>query len=218
MHSSSLRDSDFQIIADGTSVELCHYFSGYSNTKRLGLFAPNRLEGVGAITLVMAHVTAFYNTYRANNEEFFAYPDYFTFQSLEPKAIYSLFDIWPDHKSVAVSTDSVERLNAITDRAINILLVPAGASTAHDFERQQLAAATRLIDTCYIYSEDGTLTDPDLVIRCNTDPFDKWIESVFNSIPGGEAAAKTWRSAHNKEDTIEQSFRRIGLQEALTLL
>ncbi|MBT7550278.1 MAG: hypothetical protein HN611_16535, partial [Gemmatimonadetes bacterium] len=74
------------------------------------------------------------------------------------------------------------------------------------------------IDTCYIYSEDGTLTDPDLVIRCNTDPFDKWIESVFNSIPGGEAAAKTWRSAHNKEDTIEQSFRRIGLQEALTLL
>ena len=49
-------------------------------------------------------------------------------------------------------------------------------------------------------------------------PFDKWIESVFNSIPGGEAAAKTWRSAHNKEDTIEQSFRRIGLQEALALL
>jgi hypothetical protein len=64
MHSSSLRDSDFQIIADGTSVELCHYFSGYSNTKRLGLFAPNRLEGVGAITLVMAHVTAFYSNPR----------------------------------------------------------------------------------------------------------------------------------------------------------
>ena len=218
MHSSSLRDCDFQIIANGTSVELDHYFYGYSNTKRLGLFAPNRIEGVGAITLVMAHVTAFYNTYRSNNKEFFAYPDYFTFQSLQPKAAYSQFDIWPDHKNVTAGTNSVERLNAITDRAINILLVPAGAATAHDFERQQLAAATRLIDTCYIYSEDGTLTDPDLVIRCNTDPFDKWIESVFNSIPDGEAAAKTWRSAHNKEDTIEQSFRRIGLQEALALL
>ena len=117
------------------------YFQGYSNTRRLGLLAPNRFEGVGAVNLIMAHVTAFYNTYRATGEEFFAYPDYFTFQSREPMAAYGQFDIWPDHKSVLVGHDPIDRLNAITDRAINILLVPEGSSTPREFQRQQLAAA-----------------------------------------------------------------------------
>ena len=37
-----------------------------------------------------------------------------------------MFDIWPAHKDVLVGTDAVERLNAITDRGVNILLVPDG--------------------------------------------------------------------------------------------
>ena len=37
-----------------------------------------------------------------------------------------MFDIWPEHKDVLVGTDAVERLNAITDRGVNILLVPDG--------------------------------------------------------------------------------------------
>ena len=39
-----------------------------------------------------------------------------------------MFDIWPEHKDVLVGTDAVERLNAITDRGVNILLVPDGPS------------------------------------------------------------------------------------------
>ena len=218
MHSSKLRDSDFEIIADGASVELADYFLNYTNTKRLGLFAPNRTQGVGAISLVMAHVTAFYNTYRAIAEDFFAYPDYFTFQILEPMATYSQFDIWPEHKNVAVGTDPVEQLNAITDRAINILLVPEGPSTAHAFERQQLAAADRLIDTCYVYSADGSLADPDLVIRCKNDPFSDWAHSVFKAIPGSEGQAAKWQAEQEGRGFIEQSFRRISVQEALALL
>lgn len=218
MHSSKLRDSDFQITANGSSIALADYFRDYANTNRLGLLAPNRSEGVGAITLVMAHVTAFYNTYRAVSQDFFAYPDYYTFQSLTPKAAYSQFDIWPDHKSVTVSTDPSERLNAITDRAINILLVPAGSATTHEFDRQQPAAANRLIDTCYLYSPDGTIENPDLTIRCKTDPFANWIHSVFKSIPAGEQAAAEWQAAQGQDQFIEQSFRRISLQEALALL
>ncbi len=215
MHSSELRDDDFAIESGGAPVSLADFFNGHTSTRRLGLLTPQRTEGVGAVALVMAHVTAFYNTYRAAGGDFFAYPDFFTFQSREPVAAYSMFDIWPNHKNVRVGDNPVDRLNAITDRAVNILLVPAGASAEHDFQRQQLASAARLIDTCYLYSPAGTVEDPDLVIRCAADPIAAWCRSVIDSLPEAE------RSAHalpDPGDTIEQSFRRIALDEALSLL
>ncbi len=218
MHSSELRDSDFEVIAAGRPVVPNALFQGHTSTRRLGLLAPNRFEGVGAINLIMAHVTAFYNTYRATGEAFFAYPDYFTFQSRAPVAGYGQFDIWPDHKSVLVGHDPMDRLNAITDRAINILLVPEGPPTAREFQRQQLASATRLIDACYLYSPSGAVADPDLVIRCKAAPFASWIRSVFDSIPGGEATAAEWLAEHHQSDILEQSFRRISLDEALSLI
>ena len=215
MHSSELRDGDFAIEADGTPVPLADYFPGYTNTKRLGLLAPGRIEGVGAIALVMAHVTAFYNTYRAAGGDFFAYPDYFTFQSRQPLAAYGMFDIWPDHKSVLVDADPRARLNAITDRAVNILLVPESDSSAHEFQRQQLASAARLIDTCYLYSPTGQVSDPDLTIRCNANPIAEWGQSVLDSLPEEEQAD---HALPDPGETIEQSFRRIPLDEALSLL
>jgi hypothetical protein len=230
MHSSTLGDSDFEIIASGHPVALAEYFRGFTNTKRLGVLAPNRLEGIGAINLIMAHVTAFYNTYRATGEDFFAYPDNFTFQSREPKAAYGMFDIWPDHKDVLVGTDAVERLNAITDRGVNILLVPDGPSAElrtsassvesskppapREYQRQQIAAAERLIETCYAYSATGAVADPDLVIRCPADPLADWCQNVCDSVPDGECEGN-W---HGQGPVLEQSFRRISRQEALARL
>ena len=214
MHSSTLGDSDFSIIASGQPVALAEYFCGFTNTKRLGVLAPNRLEGVGAVSLIMAHVTAFYNTYRATGEDFFAYPDNFTFQSREPKAAYGMFDIWPEHKDVLVGTDAVERLNAITDRGVNILLVPDGPPTPSEYQRQQLASAERLIEICYAYSATGAVADPDLVIRCPADPLAAWCKSVCDSVPDGEGG-ESWQG---QGPVLEQSFRRISRQEALARL
>ena len=214
MHSSKLGDSDFEMIARGHPVALAEYFRGFTNTKRLGLLAPNGLEGVGAVNLVMAHVTAFYNTYRATGEDFFAYPDYFTFQSRTPKAAYGMFDIWPEHKDVLVGTDAAERLNAITDRGVNILLVPDGPPTPREYQRQQLASAERLIETCYAYSATGAVADPDLVIRGPVDPLAAWCQSVCGSVPDGERG-EGW---HGQGPVLEQSFRRISRQDALARL
>lgn len=214
MHSSKLGDSDFEILVSGHPVALAEYFCGFTNTKRLGVLAPNRLEGVGAVSLIMAHVTAFYNTYRATGEDFFAYPDNFTFQSREPKAAYGMFDIWPEHKDVLVGTDAVERLNAITDRGVNILLVPDGPPAPHEYQRQQLASAERLIETCYAYSATGEVADPDLVIRCPADPLASWCQSVSDSVPDGEGE-EGWQG---QGPVLEQSFRRISRQDALARL
>ena len=214
MHSSKLGDSDFEMIARGHPVALAEYFRGFTNTKRLGLLAPNGLEGVGAVNLVMAHVTAFYNAYRATGEDFFAYPDYFTFQSRTPKAAYGMFDIWPEHKDVLVGTDAAERLNAITDRGVNILLVPDGPPTPREYQRQQLASAERLIETCYAYSATGAVADPDLVIRGPVDPLAAWCQNVCDSVPDGERG-EGW---HGQGPVLEQSFRRISRQDALARL
>ena len=212
MHSSKLRDGDFEMVVRGRPVALAEYFRGFTNTKRLGLLAPNRLEGVGAVNLVMAHATAFYNAYRALGEDFFAYPDYFTFQSREPKAAYGMFDIWPAHKDVLVGAAAAERLNAITDRAVNILLVPDSPPAPHEYQRQQVAAAERLIETCYAYSATGAVADPDVVIRCPADPLVAWCQSVAESV-ADNGCGKGWHGP-----VLEQSFRRISRQDALARL
>ncbi|MDE2741720.1 MAG: hypothetical protein OXI58_09045 [Gemmatimonadota bacterium] len=214
MHSSTLGDSDFEILVSGQPVALAEYFRGFTNTKRLGVLAPNRLEGIGAVNLIMAHVTAFYNTYRATGEDFFAYPDNFTFQSREPKAAYGMFDIWPEHKDVLVGTDAVERLNAITDRGVNILLVPDGPPAPREYQRQQVAASERLIETCYAYSATGAVADPDLVIRCPVDPLADWCQRVCDSVSDSERE-EGWQG---QGPVLEQSFRRISRQEALARL
>ena len=218
MHSSKLRDSDFQIINGKQIISPAKYFNGFTNTKRLGLLTPNGIEGIGAITLVMAYITAFYNTYRASGNKFFAYPDYYTFQSRVPKATYGMFDIWPDHKSVIVGTDPIDSLNAITDSAINILFFPVNSPTPRNYQPQQKASATRLIDTCYLYSPDGKITNSDFSIRCNLILFNDWIENLFDSIPHGKDAFIKWKSTHDQEQIIEQSFRRITLEKALSLI
>lgn len=221
MHSSeALRGSQFEILSNGDRIEHSEFFSAISTTTRLGVLTPSRFEAAGAINLIMAHVTAFYDCYRTTNESFFTYPDYFTFQSLKPKASYSMFDIWPDHKSVVVPNGSGDRLDGITDRAVNILLVPEGQPSERNYERLQLAAAKRLIHTCYLYSADGAVRSPDLIIRCTKEPFTDWVRSMFTSVPeeAGKEATECWEKNCSTAELIEQSFRRINLKEALQLL
>ncbi|MDP7131889.1 MAG: hypothetical protein QF437_15435, partial [Planctomycetota bacterium] len=88
------------------------FFAGFANTDRLGLFTPDRFEGAGAVTLVMAYVTAFYDRYRESGSEFFAYPDFFTFQREAPCADYCMFDIWPYHKNVHIPPDAQQTAEA----------------------------------------------------------------------------------------------------------
>ena len=236
MHGAKLRDTDFEITVNGNLLPLADYFSDHADTTRLGIVAPNRFEGVGATNLIMAHVTAFYDCYRAVSEDFFAYPDYFSFQTIEPLARYGMFDISPAHKNVLIGDNYRAQLSAITDRAINILLVPEGPSadlhrssrphappggwSAREYDELQLAAAERLIDACYAYSASGSVQDPDVVIRCKNEPLAEWAEAVINSVDDdqSQAAAAEWKAAHSNSETLEQTYRRISLQEALMLI
>jgi hypothetical protein len=216
-----LRGTDFEIIVDGRPRAHDSFFRGFSRNRRLGLLAPQRTDGAGAINLVMAHVTAFYDDYRADGGEFFVYPDFFAFQHEKPLARYAMFDIWPDHKLVCVDPQPTETLRAVTDRAVNILLLPDGKPTEHEINDVALASARRNIDQCYVYAPGGHARDADVTIRCNRSPFDEWVTHMFDSLEPDSAAQQRkteWLAGCDGQKVLEQSFRRVNLDEALTLL
>jgi len=123
MHSSNLRGTDFKIVKRGDAVTHAEFFSSVRETGRVGIVIPHRLEGNGAITLIMAHVTAFYDRYRERGTKFYAYSDFITFQRETPCADYCECDTWPYHKNVHVSQGVQQTAEVITERGVTVLVV-----------------------------------------------------------------------------------------------
>ncbi len=223
MHSSDvLRGETFQIESAGRSVPHSEFFADFTATRRLGVVAPRRIDGAGAMGMVIAGVTAFYDGYRARGGDFFTYPDFYAFvPNDKPAPSYGMFDIWPDHKVVQAGPDPLDTLWAIADRAINILLIPDGEAKDNVYDDMAPSAALRYIDTCYAYSFDGPVRDADVTIRFPTDPMLRWVTMMFDSVAdeGDMAADKAaWleRNAHGSH--LTQSYRRIDVDMALRML
>ncbi len=217
MHSSHLRGTDFSLTYRGESVSHARFFADFQITERVGLLAPDRFDGLGAVVLVMAYVTAFYDRYRETGEEFFGYPDFFTFQQSEPVANYSMFDIWPHHKNVRVSEDRNQRAASIADREVSILLLPEGHITEVAIEPVGIESLRRNIRRCFVYAASGCLTDPDLVVACAESNLTDWAREVLGSAP--ESAADTvrnkWEKILESDRFPEQMFREVSLDEAI---
>ena len=223
MHSSNLRGTDFEIFLDNQSVTHADFFADFSNLTRVGIVSPNGTDGAGATALIMAFVTAFYDTYRTKGGDFFAYPAYYTFQHVRPLASYTMLDIWPKHKDVYVEQNPVDLLNTINDRAINILLLPDGEPTNPSYEQPQIEAALRTVQNCYLYSADGVMPDPTLKITINSRPVVEWTELIFNDhdyqpIPEFADQKAAWAALHGSAQSLTQTFRQITPDEALTRL
>lgn len=217
MHSSTLRGTDFRIEWRGKSVTHAEFFSLLRETDRVGIVAPRRFEGIGAITLIMAHVTAFYDRYREHGSEFFAYPDFFTFQRDTPCADYGMFDIWPNHKNVHVSQEAQQTVEAITDRGVTVLLVPDEETRDTTIAPVEAESARRNIKRCFAYSETGTALSSDVVVECQSDLLRRFALAVFDSVPADDVLHKRreqWIEG-SSAGTLRQSFRQIDLKEAL---
>jgi hypothetical protein len=219
MHSSFLRGSDFRITHRREEVSHARFFGDLSTTDRVGVFAPGGIDGLGACLLLLAHTTAFYDRYRATGDEFFAYPDYFTFQRRTPTASYSMLDVWPGHKDVPVADDAGETLDAILDRAINVLVVPAGTAGAAEFAPVQMASARRTIRRCYTYSATGSAEQPTLAVACGRAEPAEWARAVIDSLPPDDSAVRShWLRVVAGGSIPEQSFSEVSLEQALALI
>ena len=222
MHSTAVfASTDFDIVDRGQATTHARYFSGFARTERLGLFAPDGCEGAGATLLIMACVTAFYDRYREEGGDFFAYPDFFSFQRRQPPASYGMFDIWPGHKDVPVPGGANETAAAITDRGVGILLLPDRPPRNNEFHRVQMASLERNVKRCLLYSEEGQVGEPTLeVATSKAESIRDWAERMFDSVEGdAEWQGRRERFLDSMPlDGARQSFREISLEQAHPLL
>ena len=234
MHSTVLRGTDFDITVGGRPEAHGDYFRAFDRKGRLGVVAPRRIDGAGAINLIMAYVTAFYDDYRRDGDAFFAYPDFFVFQQMAPLANYCMFDIWPEYKLIYVGppgatgpagtgeapgpADATAMLSALTNHGVQILLVPDVASPEHAFHKVALASARRCIERCYAYDFTGQAAGADVVIASRQSALlREWAGNMFDSVSSDDAVegrARAWLAA-SRGERLEQSFRRIDLDDAL---
>ena len=212
MHSSILRGSDFHLSWAGREVSHQDFFREHTRQTRVGLLAPDGTEGIGAVTLAMACVTAFYDGFRTVGGEFFAYPDFFTFQRRQRLASYGSFDFWPD-KDVRVADDRNATIAAIADRAIDVLLVPDGPTTEQPYGPVQDERIRRTLKRCFVYSRHGEVADADLLIRCAVEPFSTYAANVLRSV---DEPMPGWSvNQYGKTPVLAQSFRETGIDDAL---
>ena len=219
MHSSKLRDTDFVLTRDNTRASFTELLGDFQITRRVGVICPEPLDALGAATLLMTCVTAFYDGYRAAAEPFFAYPDFYTLQSRAPVADYGMFDIWPMHKNVLVEAEALT--DAITDRAIDTLILPEDWAGVGDLHPVQQAALQRTLRCAFLYARSGSVDGAgsedtaDITIRCQREPIESWANRAINSISDHEPTQ--WAQPVAAQ-CLEQSFRQLAVADVLSRL
>jgi hypothetical protein len=223
MHSSeALAATDFHYRRADESCAKENVMPDISIPDRLGVVIRDPFGGIGAATFVLSCVTAFYDEYRTEGDDFYVYPDYFTFQSEERLVDYLWFYIWPDHKNVQTGREAEAVLQAINDRGINFLLVPDEPTGDPDLEAMTRASFEQRIDGCYLYAPDGQLDGDSFSISLPRDPTWEWIQKTLNTIGDENNDLQTrrereWR-VRVENGTLTQEFRRITPENALRYL
>lgn len=228
MHSTDvLQGGAFEIEVDGCRVDHALLFQQWTVRDRLAVYAPGRVECAGAVNLLMAHVTAFYDAYRRAGEPFFAYPDFFVFYRDGAPPACHMLDVYPNHKVVRVGGEAIDVLRAATDRGVGVLLVPdverepSWTPSDSDVDRLAMASARRTIGSCYAYRLDGQPRDADMTVTVDAEPMIDWLKPLFDSVaddPTAVACADRWLADHPRDARLAQGCRRITLDEAIALL
>jgi hypothetical protein len=214
MHSSrELRSSSFEIDVAGRSARIEEVFESFDEHDRLGLVLSRPFGAVGASALITATITAFYDIQRARGPDFFIYPDYYLFHVGERHGDHRKLDVWPPHKEVVVAGEPEEVLEAIVDRAITRLVVEDGEPGEPSLDREGLASAHARIVTCLAYSPSGRVADGDVRIASNA-----VTEGYVDAILDAEPRIKLSREELVEDGVPVETYRRIGLDEALALL
>lgn len=218
MHTSEdLAASDFDYWSEGQLVSRSSVMPSITPTTRVGVVIGAASEGLDAGNFVLSCVTAFYDRLREAHDDYFEYPGYYTFQINTDPADYRMLDIYPDHKNVVVEPKTEKLVQSITDRAIDILLVPnnnTGSSELADITRR---SAERQINYCYQYAGTEQLDEFDFSIGLPRHLVEDWYEATIDSVDEPSVNNRqTVVDAYNEQ--ITQRFRWIGLENALASL
>jgi hypothetical protein len=216
MHTThDLTSETFEYRRHGAPVDRDEVMPSLAIDGRLGVVTADPADGLGAGNFVLACVTAFYDGLSARSDDFYAYPDYYTFQASPDPLDYLEFDVWPDHKNVAVDRGPEPVLRAVNDRAITVLLVPDVPATDPDLEDVTRRSAERRIDACYLYAPDGDLTSADFSIRLPWETVGPWYRET---VAAAGVDPGRFTPADPDDASLTQQFRELDLEDALRRL
>jgi hypothetical protein len=235
----------FRIELAGRAARLEDVFEGFGEHDRLGLVMRRPCGAVGASALIAAAITAFYDIQRSRATDFFIYPDYYLFHVGGPLGDHARLDVWPSRKEVVVEDDPARILEAIDDRAISRLLVEDGPRGDAELDAEAVASARARVSTCLAYSASGRVGEGDVRIASN-EVVEGYVTAVLDpdarmerlrsqgkagaqradaiAVRAGEVPAEVRREIMSArtgliEDGLPvETYRRIGLDEALALL
>jgi hypothetical protein len=243
MHTSRELTSDsFAIALDGQPAGLDDVLPGFGERDRLGIVLRHPCGAVGASTLLLAAITAFYDRQRARGEDFYIYPDYFLFHVDGPLGDHSMLDVFPAHKEVVVPDDGEVLLEAINDRGITWLLVEDREPVPPELRRETLASARSRLAGALAYSPGGrveggdvriagndltesyvnAVLDPEALIESIDDPEDPYAAALARraiEVTSAERARiRAERERLREHDRPVETYRRLTLDEALAAL
>lgn len=131
-----------------------------------------------------------------------------------------MFDIWPNHKNVHVPNDAQQTAEAITGRAVNVLLFPDNDAREVSISPVERESARRNVQHCFAYSGSGTAASSDLVIECRRELLRNYALSVLDSVPADDSVLEERRQweARLAGETLCQTFRKLDFDDALRRL
>jgi hypothetical protein len=235
----------FEIQLAGREASIEELFPGFGEHDRLGLVMRQPCGAVGASALIAATITAFYDIQRSRGPDFFIYPDYYLFHVGGPLGDHARLDIWPRRKEVIVDDDPERVLEAIDDRAVTRLLVEDGTAGSGPLDDEALASARSRIVSCLAYGASGRVDGGDVRIASNA-VTEGYVDAILDPearmerlrAEGGDGPARAdaiavradevsadvrGRTKRARAELVErdvpvETYRRIGLDEALALL
>jgi hypothetical protein len=222
VHSSrELTPSSFHLTIDGAPSEADGLLPGFTEGDRLGLVVRRPCGGMGASGAVLVAVTAFYAIQRARSDDFHIYPDYFVFHVGRPLGRHNTLDVYPPHKEVVVPEEPEELLRAINDRGITRLIVEDGVPGEDAFARETISSARSRITGALAYGANGRVLEADVTIAGN-EVTEGYVASALEQsedVDAGERERiKGARRQLAEDGRVVESYRRIGVDEALGLL
>lgn len=212
-----LSAADFRYRTNGRTVDRAAVMPAIDVADRVGIVMGTGDEGLGAANFLLSCVIAFYDTLRERKEEFFEYPDFYTFQATTDPADYRMFDVYPDHKNVAVEAEAEAILRAVNDRGISVLLVADRPQEQPEIEAVTRRSAERTLEQAFLYNAAGRLDGGGFEVSLPRQPVADWFDATVESMtdaPGEHATALQQR----QQDRISQEYRKLTLDEALERL
>lgn len=181
MHMATMvNEAMFELKVDDKPATRADVLPGWGPASRLGVIIREPFGAVGASLLIQLAVTAFYDAAPARRGASPQYPEIYLFHVGGRYGDHRPFDFWPPRKEVFLRDDPLAVIEALNDRAINVLAFPVPKRSTNGVDPalrgeeaiqssgapwSEINSFIERTTTTYQYSADGRCVGGDLTIR-----------------------------------------------------